>query len=374
MRVKFAPSEGFYSEMKARVEAYFASTGKMRRDNPTLYLKIGLLLAWFVGTYILLVFVASTWWQAVPLAVSLGFAMAGIGFNLGHDGSHGSASGSCFVNGAMARTFDLMGGSSYIWHWKHNVFHHSYPNIVGADEDIDCEPVARLSPYQPRYWFHRYQFLYMWMLYGLLPVKWQFFDDFKCVARRRIAKNEFPLPTGWGILRMLAGKIVFFSWALVLPLLLYPFWIVALVFLLASITLGVTLSVVFQLAHATEEAYFPQVSESAPRCEQEWAIHQVRTTVDFARGSRLLDWYLGGLNYQIEHHLFPHITHVHYPALAPIVEGTCQEFGVRYFAHRTFLGAVLSHQRWLRRMGRPATGADDATPALESARVHAVEA
>ena len=172
------------------------------------------------------------------------------------------------------------------------------------------------------------------------------------------------MPSGWELLQMVAGKLLFLSWALVLPILLYPFWIVALIFILASFTLGITLSVVFQLAHATEEAYFPKVSETAPRCEQEWAVLQVRTTVDFARGNPFLDWYLGGLNYQIEHHLFPHITHVHYPALAPIVETTCNEFGVRYYAYKSFPSAVMAHLRWLRRMGRPSTTSDsEGTPA-----------
>jgi linoleoyl-CoA desaturase len=211
--------------------------------------------------------------------------------------------------------------------------------------------MARLSPHQPRYWFHRYQFLYMWFLYALLPVKWQFYDDFRSLARRRIAKNDFPLPSAFGLGRLILGKALFLSWAIGLPLLLYPFWIVALVYLLASFTLGITLSVVFQLAHASEVAEFPRVTVTAPRCQHEWAIHQVRSTVDFAHRSRLLNWYLGGLNYQIEHHLFPHITHIHYPQLAPIVERTCLEFGVPYVAYKTFRGAVAAHFRWLQYLG-----------------------
>jgi linoleoyl-CoA desaturase len=352
MRVKFAPGEGFYNQLKERIDAYFQHTGFSRHDNPRMYLKIGILLSWLVASYVLLVFVAGTWWQALPLALALGLAMAGIGFNLGHDGGHGSISQLPLINRLMVKTFDFMGASSYIWHFKHNVFHHSYPNIVGADEDIDTEPLARLSPHQPHYWVHRFQFLYMWVLYGFLPVKWQFYDDFKCVARARIADNVIPRPRGWQLFSFIGGKLIFLTWSLIIPLLIHPFWIVVLFYFITSFALGVTLSVVFQLAHATEQAAFPAVAKIEPRCEHEWAIHQVLTTVDFARGNPFLNWYLGGLNYQIEHHLFPQVTHIHYPALSGIVERTCAEYGVRYFAHRTLYGALASHQRWLRRMGR----------------------
>src|SRR5262249_42885858 len=202
---------------------------------------------------------------------------------------------------------DLMGASAYIWHFKHHVLHHSYPSIACADEDIDSQPMARLSPHQPRDWIHRFQFLYIWVLSGLLPLKWQFFDDYLCVARARIAAQRIPRPRGWQLVFLVSGKVGFLTWTLVLPLLLHSVWNVVPLYCLTSFTRGVTLSVVFQLAHATEFAAFPEVTAEQPRCEREWAVHQVLTTVDFARGNWLLNWYLGGLNYQIEHHLFPHI-------------------------------------------------------------------
>jgi linoleoyl-CoA desaturase len=353
MRVKFAPGEGFYTQLKDRIDAYFQRTGFSRHDNPRIYVKIAILLTWLVASYVLLVFVASTWWQALPLALSLGLATAGIGFNLGHDGGHGSVSRSRVVNRLLMQSLDLVGASSYIWHFKHNVFHHSYPNILGADEDIDSEPLARFSPHQRHRWFHRFQFIYMWLLYGFLPLKWQYMDDFLCIARGKIAAHSIPRPQGWQLVAFVTGKLMMFSWTVLVPVLFHPLWVVAVFYFIASYTLGVTLSVVFQLAHTTDQAAFPQVTWEDPRCENEWAVHQVLTTVDFARHNWLLDWYLGGLNYQIEHHLFPHVTHIHYPALSAIVETTCAEHGVRYFAHKTFTGAVLAHTRWLRRMGRP---------------------
>jgi linoleoyl-CoA desaturase len=354
MRVKFARTDGFYQELKTLVEEYFTLTGLSQRDSPRMYVKSAVLVAWMGASYALLVFAATTWWQALPLAISLGLAMAGIGFNLQHDGGHGAFSRAGWVNQVMAWMLDVLGGSSYVWHWKHNVFLHTYPNVAGADDDINSEPFLRLSPNQPRYWAHRFQHLYVWALYGLLPMRWQAYDDFKNVATARIASNHFPRPRGWRLFALLGGKALFVSWALVLPLLLYPWWVVLPFFIVTSFTLGVTLSVIFQLAHCVGEAEFPTFAAGEVQSEHEWAVHQVRTTVDFAPSNRLLSWYIGGLNFQIEHHLFPRIAHVHYPALARIVQGVCARFGVPYHVHRGFWGALGAHQSWLRRLGRPA--------------------
>ena len=135
---------------------------------------------------------------------------------------------------------------------------------------------------------------------------------------------------GWDLAVFLGGKTLFFSLALVLPLLMHPLWAVLLFYLAASLVQGLTLSVVFQLAHCVEEAAFPLPRQDTGRMETGWAVHQVESTVDFARRNRLLSWFIGGLNFQIEHHLFPRICHVHYPALAPLVEETCREFGLQY--------------------------------------------
>jgi len=245
----------------------------------------------------------------------------------------------------------LLGGSSFVWAKKHNSVHHCFVNITGHDDDIDIGIFGRLTPHQKRLKIHRFQHFYLWALYGLLPIKWQVYDDFRDVVSGRIAGHRFERPRGWDLAILIGGKLVFFSLALGIPLLLHPVWIVLFFYGLCSFIQGVTLSVVFQLAHCVEESSFPMPQPDEGRMQTAWAVHQVETTVDFARGSRLLYWIIGGLNFQIEHHLFPQISHVHYPALAPLVEGTCHEFGVRYIAHKTFRASVASHYRWLRRMG-----------------------
>ena len=194
----------------------------------------------------------------------------------------------------------------------------------------------------------------MWALYGFVAFKWQVVDDFKELIRGKVGTRKVPRPGGLELVLFVAGKLVFFSLAFAIPLLLHPWWAVLTAYTAISFVMGVVLGVVFQMAHCVEEAEFPEPAPGTLRMAAEWAVHQVHTTVDFARKSRLLTVYLGGLNYQIEHHLFPHICHLHYPKLAPIVEDVCRRFGVRYQAHPNLRAAIVSHYRWLRIMGRPA--------------------
>jgi linoleoyl-CoA desaturase len=357
--LKFSGSDRFIRELRKRVDHYFEQTGQRRRDCAKMYFKTASILAWFFGAYLLLLFVATSWWAILPLAAVLGLSMAAIGFNIQHDGSHKGYSRHSWVNKIMALTLDMVGGSSYMWNWKHNSIHHTYPNINGHDDDINIGMLGRLAPEQPHYAFHRLQGIYLWLLYGFLAIKWHLYDDFFDLAVGRIGHHKVPRPKGMDLVTFIAGKSVFFSLAFVIPMLLHPWWAVLGVYALAAYVCGFVLSVVFQLAHCVGEAEFPvavMTADGNARMETEWAVHQVQTTVDFARNNRLLGWFVGGLNFQIEHHLFHKICHVHYPAISKVIEETCKEYGVRYTAHRTFFGAVASHYRWLNLMGRPPVG------------------
>jgi linoleoyl-CoA desaturase len=354
---KFTNSDRFLQALRRRVDEYFEQSGRSRRDSPRMYFKTATILAWFLGAYLLLLFVVTQWWLIVPLALVLGLGLAAIGFNIQHDGAHHAYSDHAWVNKIMALMLDLMGGSSYIWDWKHNSIHHTYTNITGHDDDIDLGFLARLSPHQRRLWFHRLQGIYLWIAYGFLSIKWHLFDDFYQVAVARIGGKRIPRPTGWDLVIFIAGKAIFFSMAFVVPILLHPVWAVLTVYAIASFVSGIVLSIVFQLAHCVQEADFPLpvlTPEGGSRMATGWAVHEVQTTVDFSRKNRVLSWFVGGLNYQIEHHLFPRICHVHYRALSSIVEEVCREHGVRYAAHRSFLAGLASHYRWLAAMGRAA--------------------
>ncbi len=349
--LKFCTGDGFHLEVRRRVDEYFSDTGHRPRGCPRMYLKTAIVLGWFAASYALLVFVATAWWLAIPLAVSLGLSMAAIGFNIQHDAAHHAYSDRGWINRLLALSLDLLGGSSYAWARKHNSIHHSFSNITGHDDDIDMGWLGRLSPHQKRFAFHRWQHFYMWILYGFPALKWQLFDDFRDVARGRIGEHAFARPRGWNLLAFIVGKILFVLLALLIPLLLHPLWIVLAFYVAAQFVQGLALSLVIQLAHCVGEANFPLPREGTDRMDTPWAAHQVETTVDFGRGNRALSWFAGGLNFQIEHHLFPQICHVHYRAIAPLVEQTCEEFGIRYIANPTYWSALASHYRWLRSMG-----------------------
>lgn len=351
--LKFNDRREFLSVLRQRVDDYFCTTGQPRRDCPQIYVKTAIILSWFVMSYVMLVFLSSTWWQAIPLAISTGLAMAAVGFNIQHDGGHRAYSDHHWVNKLAAMTLDLLGGSSYVWDRKHNSIHHTYANITGYDDDINIGFLGRLSPHQRRLKFHRLQHFYLWFLYGLMTIKWQVYDDFRDILKGQIDGHRFVRPAGWNLIVFIVGKLVFFSLAFVIPMLLFEFSAVLLCYVVAAFVQGVTLSVVFQLAHCVEDADFPVPDPGTGRIENDWAVHQVETTVNFATRKRFVTWLTGGLNFQIEHHLFPRICHVNYPAISRLVEATCSEFEIEYAVHETLFAGVASHFRWLRRMGMP---------------------
>ncbi len=359
-KLVFVGDASFQREVKRRVLDHFRQAGISPRDNREMYAKTAVLLLWWGVSYAVLVFAATTVWQGVLLALSVALAMAGVGFSVQHDANHDAYSNRSRLNRTMGMTLDMLGASSYLWRFKHNVSHHTYTNVVGADDDINLPPLARLSPNQPRRRFHRLQHYYLWVLYGLLIPKWHFVYDWKNLIRGRIGRNRFPRPRSWSLVQLIGFKLAFFVAAFVVPMLFHPWWVVLIYYVAISFVLGVILSVVFQLAHCVEEAEFPEPAPGTTELPRAWAAHQVQTTVDFAPRNRLLCWYLGGLNFQIEHHLFPRICHVHYPHIAAIVRATCAEFGLRYGVHDRLTSAIASHWRWLRRMGLPVTAAASA--------------
>ena len=350
-RLRFSGDNAFHIELRRRVKAHLHAAGRRERGGPAMYLKTAIIIAAFAATYGLLVFVASTWWQVLPLAVVFGLTVVAIGFNIMHDANHEAYSDRPWVNRVMGATLDVVGGSSYFWRRKHNVFHHTFVNVAGYDTDIDLAGLGRLSPHHRRAWIHRWQHLYAWLLYGVMVFKWHVYDDFRAVATCRIGDHQCPRPDARQLAVFIGGKVVFFSFAFALPLALHPVSAVAAVYAVTAVVIGVVLGVVFQLAHCVEQADFP-LETGAGRMATPWAVHQVETSVDFARENRVASWLVGGLNFQIEHHLFSRICHVNYPAIAPLVEKTCHEFGVRYKYNATVLSALCSHYRWLRAMGR----------------------
>ena len=269
-----------------------------------------------------------------------------------HDANHGAYFRTRRLNHLMGWTADaLLGLSSYAWRVKHNVAHHTYTNVDGYDADITQVPFARLMPVQaPRPWY-RLQHYYIWALYCVMALRWQTVGDVAAFVRGRIGTSALRLPRRWDLAGLIGGKVIFVGWAIVVPMFVYPWWAVLGVYLAYSMVVSLIVAVTFQLAPCVEEADFASAEQLAiePRL---WAVHEVETTVDFCPRNPIISWMVGGLNYQIEHHLFPRVPHTHYAQIAKIVQRNAELHGVRYVAQRSLWGALRSHFRHLRTMGR----------------------
>jgi linoleoyl-CoA desaturase len=354
--LKFNDNLKFHIALRQKVDDYFRSTGRPRRGNWQVYLKAAILLSCFFFSYLVLVFFAENLWQGVTLAVLLALAVTGIGFNIMHDGGHRAFSERRWVNRLAAMSLDLIGVSSYMWHWKHAIYHHNYVNIVGYDPDIDIGMLARFAPHQKRLWFHRWQHLYVWALYALLLAKLHLFSDFRYLVLGRIHTHPTPRPKGWNLVVFLGGKAFFLALAFALPLFYHPITTVIFYYAVIVLIMGIPLSVVFQLPHCTGRSDFPLPDKTSLQMQSPWAVHQAEVTLNYDRHSKIRTWFFGGLNFHLEHHLFPSICHVNYPGMAKIVEETCRQFGVKCDEHRTFWIGLAEHYRWLRKLGRQETG------------------
>jgi linoleoyl-CoA desaturase len=345
-------TQSFHTELKKRISDYFEEVGKSTTGNYSIFLKAVILMVSFVFIYIHLVFFTPAAVWAILESVLLGCLVAAIGFNVMHDGAHGSFSKYRWVNSLAAFSLNILGGNSFMWNMKHNVVHHAYTNVAGVDDDIDIQPWMRMTETQKKYRLHRYQHLYFWVLYSVLYLFWIFVLDYQKYFKHKVG--------GMPLKKMsIADHFVFWGFKLfhaflfvLLPIYMVGWfdWLVS--FIIFTMVAGFVLSMVFQLAHTVEHTAFPVADEFTGKMEDEWAVHQIKTTANFATGNPVVSWLVGGLNFQIEHHLFPKICHVHYPAISKIIRQACREYGLVYIEYPRVRYAVASHVAFLRQMGR----------------------
>ncbi len=352
------PGTSFASALSDRVDA--------RLDERTMGLafrrlhhKAALVAAWYLASYVLIV-TASGWVAGTIACVSLALSMAAVGFNIQHDANHNAffpTRGSKRLTGANRAagwSIHAIGASSQRWIDGHVFAHHGSPNVVGKDADIELSVFARLAPAQTRHPWHRLQHLYLWPLYGFTAVSIIVADVVSTVTESFTGDRRGRRPTAGDYTVLMATKAIFLVAMLGVPLLMHPFWVVAVGATTVLAITGVILGVVFQLAHAVTEAAF---CEAADRPEGGWHEWQVRTSVDFCHGGgvadRLLTWYIGGLNYQTEHHLFPRLPHTVYPVIAPVVAEACAAHSIPYHVQPSLRLALRSHYRHVRELGRP---------------------
>jgi linoleoyl-CoA desaturase len=345
----------FFSTLRQRVDGYFKENGISRNSNATMHIKTVVLLSLYLLPIPVLMLVPMPPLAYFSLWLLMGFAVAGVGMSVMHDANHGAYSKNHRTNFILGSTLNLLGGSMFNWKIQHNLLHHTYTNITHKDDDIDDKLILRFSPHTPTKWYHKLQFIYAFAFYCITTLYWVFLKDFFQFQRylregygSKHTKTELTVI----FLKILMAKAFYIFLFLFMPLVIFNApagaWFAG--FLLMHFTAGLILTVIFQLAHTVEGTTHPLPDENNT-IENNWAIHQLNTTVNFATKNKFLTWYLGGLNYQVEHHLFPNICHVHYPQVSNIVKSTCAEFGVPYLENRTFGGALKSHVATLKRFG-----------------------
>lgn len=356
-RTTFAPTPPvFFQRLRQVIDAYFRENNLKKTGNARLYWKTAILLTAMVTLYTLLVFFTpGSPWLALALCALLGLVLASVGFNVMHDGAHGSYSGRKWVNELMGHSLNLMGGSVHFWKIKHNQNHHTYTNVEGMDDDIDIEPWVRVHAGQKRRWYHRYQHIYALFLYGTTYLFWIFYNDMRKYFTGKVSHEVRMKPlTRKEHIVFWCTKLGYVAIFLVVPMLKVGVLPTLIGYGVMVFVTGLFISVVFQLAHVVEGVEFVDPSADGRAIGNEWAIHQVNTTVNFATHNRLWNWLFGGLNFQVEHHLFPLISHVHYPAINKRLKQVCAEFGVHYQEFPTLMGALRSHLVHLRQVGMAA--------------------
>ena len=350
-QVKFNNANALFSKsLKLKINQHFQNKAKMKTGNRKLIVKAVILLSSLVIIYSVLVFLQPHWIISVILCMILGVNFAAIGFNIMHDAGHNSFSDNKRLNTVLSYSLNLLGGNIYFWKLKHNIAHHTYTNIDGEDHDIEVK-FMRIHHDQKLKKHHRYQRFYFPLLYGISYLAWIFYQDYEKYFRGRMGndKEQFHFPVRERII-FWVSKLIHFTLFVVVPI-IFAGWLPTLLgLLIAGVVCGMSLATVFQLAHVVSGTEFKTIEAS--RVDEEWMIHQIQSTANFATKSKVLTWLLGGLNFQVEHHLFPKISHVHYPALNRIVKQTCKEYKLQYNEFKTFWAAFRSHIGVIHAMSR----------------------
>jgi linoleoyl-CoA desaturase len=343
----------FYATLRKRVDAHFENEETSVNGNLAMWLKTAFFLGSLISLYLLILLGGLGPLTMLGLAILLGMFGAFVGFNICHDAIHNAYSSHKIVNKTFSILFNLIGASAYVWSICHNIVHHTYTNIAGHDEDIEVAPgLIRFCEHENVSKLQKYQHIYAFGLYSLAMLSWVFRKDYKKFFQTKIGCQATNHPK-IEYFNLFFYKLVYYFLFIILPLLVLDItWVQFLIgFLAMQLAQGLVLGLVFQLAHVVEGTSFPYPTVEG-NIEEAWAVHQMQTTANFACKSKVAAFFCGGLNRQIEHHLFPKICHIHYPAISSIVKKTALEFNLPYIESTTFLGALKSHYRMLKKLGK----------------------
>ncbi|MEN9304266.1 MAG: hypothetical protein RL264_2695 [Bacteroidota bacterium] len=363
--IHFTPNHNveFYKELRKRVNDYFKTNNISKHANAAMVFKTVMMISMYLVPFSLLFVNGFENWVYYIFWIIMGFGTAGCGLSIMHDANHGSYSTNSTVNFVIGKILVLLGGNDTNWRIQHNILHHTYTNVTDLDEDISPPtPLLRFSPHKKRIAAHKYQHIYAWFFYGLMTITWFFSKDYQQAKRYE----------NWGLVKsqgfsyrahlttIIIEKLIYATLFIALPFLLSPasWWVTLLGFLTMQFIAGLTLGAIFQPAHVVPTSNYP-LPDNSGVVEADWAVSQLLNTSNFAPNARLFSWYVGGLNYQVEHHLFPNICHIHYRDISKIVEQTAKDFNLPYHSYSSFRLALKEHTKMLYALGH-----NDMAPAI----------
>jgi len=344
----------FISALRSRVNQYFSDNGITKSANADMVTKTVLALTLYLAPFLLIIIGSfDNLVTLFSLWVIMGIGKAFVGTSVMHDALHGAYTKKKNINELIGFSGFLVGANPGMWKIQHNILHHTYTNIEHADEDISPRYVLRFTPHQPRKWFHRYQHLYAAFFYSISVILWVTIKDFRqLIEYSKLGLISKGADFNKTLLEIVIHRVVYFSIFLAIPIMILPnpVWLTVLMYLAMEAVTGLILTLIFQTAHVMPESTF--VAQSDEKIEEDWAIHQLRTTTNYGTKNKWLSWFTGSLNFQVEHHLFPDICHVHYPELSKIVKRTAQEFGLPYHEIDSFKSALKQHFSLLKFLGQ----------------------
>lgn len=344
----------FIQTLRERVNNYFTENKVEKHGNAGMVFKTIFMFTLFLVPYILMLLHVFTGPVSFFLLwVLMGFGMAGIGLSVMHDANHSSYSKNPRINKIISYSLNMLGGNTYLWKIQHNQLHHGFTNIEEIDEDIHAPKFLRFSPNSEKYPVQRHQHIYAWFFYGLSTLTWVTTKNFLqfyryknngLIKESKEFRKEMFIEVVW--------KIIYYFFFLALPIIVLPVsaGLVIAAFFIMHFFLGFALTMVFQPAHVMPSSEYSMPDDNG-NMENSWAIHQMLNTCNYAPKSKLFSWFIGGLNFQIEHHLFPNICHVHYKQLSEIVRRTSIEFGIPYNVQPSFIRAIHTHYQMLKYLG-----------------------
>lgn len=336
-----------FKDLKRLVNDYLSKTPLEAIGPRQMYYKSAFLVCCWITAYTLLLTVGpSYWFVGVISLVTLLILTCGLEFCIMHDASHFTFSSHRWLNKvALNLALSVLGACPLSWHQEHVVRHHGHTNILGSDPDVYASHVLRLHPDDKWHWWHQWQHYYGMPLFSFMWLHWVYNDLVNAIFNTyQLSRRRYWL--FWTLI--FVGLIPHIILGLVIPYLAFKdIWVVGIGYVLFFMSLSIVMAMTFVLAHVSDGQTFYQSHDDI---QKDWAVHQLETTADFAVNNRFLIFLLGGLNFQVEHHIFPAICHLHYPQIQKIVKKYCNEHGVRYHEEETLWGALRSHVVHLKTM------------------------